>query len=207
MLHYYHYMSKNKKFSRNKKEKIDLIINTTYDLIIENGYDKLSTNHIADRAKIGIGTIYRNFPNGKADIIHEMVKRNRHNIINLNLFNDIKLSKLSNSITQTMLNFIKFHRENIQFHLAFEQAFLSNRELFHDFKSLVEDMISSLIKKLKQNKIFVNVSESQLKEKLFLVFNIVESIILRHILIVPLFETDEEFGSYLTNLVLFHFSN
>ncbi len=200
------HMSKDKKFTRNKKQKIDLIVNTAYNLIIEKGYDKLSTNHIADRAKIGIGTVYRNFPNGKADIMREIGIRNRSNIVNLELFRNIKVSALPKSIYQTMLNFIKFHRKNIQFHSAFEQAFLSNKELFHDFKSLVEEMLMKLVKELKQNIAFENISEGDLKEKFFLLFNVVESIILRHILIMPLFETDEQFGRYLTDLVLFHFS-
>ena len=200
------HMSKEKKFTRDKQQKIDLIVNTAYDLIIEKGYNKLSTNHIADRAKIGIGTVYRNFPNGKADIMREIVIRNRSNIVNLELFNNIRVSYLPKSVYQTMLNFIKFHRENIKFHSAFEQAFLSNKELFHDFKSLVEEMLIKLAKKLKQNIIFENISERDLKDKFFLLFNVIESIILRHILIVPLFETDEQFGRYLTDLVLFHFS-
>ena len=201
------HMSKDKKFTRNKKQKIDLIVNTAYNLIIEKGYDKLSTNHIADRAKIGIGTVYRNFPNGKADIMREIVIRNRSNIVNLELFNNIRVSYLPKSVYQTMLNFIKFHRENIKFHSAFEQAFLSNKELFHDFKLLVEEMLMKLAKKLKQNIVFENISEGDLKDKFFLLFNVIESIILRHILIVPLFETDEQFGRYLTDLILFHFSN
>ncbi|HEY0087378.1 MAG TPA: helix-turn-helix domain-containing protein [Candidatus Lokiarchaeia archaeon] len=200
-------MSKEKKFTRNKQQKIDLIINIAYDLIIEKGYDQLITNHIADRAKIGIGTIYRNFPNGKADIMREIVNRNRKKIVNLDLFSGINESKLPFSINQTMLNFIKFHRENLQFHLAFEQSYLSNKEIFHDFKSSVEEMLLKLVKKLKKNNMFENFSEIVLNEKLFLIFNVVESIILRHILIIPLFETDEEFGAYLTDLILFHFSN
>ncbi|MFX1376426.1 MAG: TetR/AcrR family transcriptional regulator [Promethearchaeota archaeon] len=200
-------MSKEKKFVRNKQQKIDVIVNTAYKLIIEKGYDKLSTNHIADRAKVGIGTIYRNFPKGKVDIVREMVIRNRGKIINIDLFNNIKNSDLRNSVRQTMLNFIKFHRKNIKFHLAFEQAFLTNKELFQDFKYLVEEMLIRLIKKLKHIPIFENISENEMKEKLLLLFNVIESIILRHILIMPLFKTDEEFVTYLTDLVIFHFAN
>jgi len=200
-------MSKEKKFTRNKQEKIDLILKTASELIIEKGYDKLSTNHIADRAKIGIGTVYRNFPNGKADIVYEIVNRNRHNILNLELFTNIKISNIVDSVKQTMMNFIKFHRKNIHYHLAFQQAFLSNKQLFQDFRFLVEEILVNLIQKLKKNKIFKDIPEEELKKKLFLLFNVIESVILRHILIVPLFETDEAFGEYLTNLVLFHFSN
>jgi len=200
-------MSVEKKFTRNKQEKIKLILKTAYDLIIENGYDKLSTNHIADRANIGIGTIYRNFPNGKADIIREIVNRNRKKIVNLDLFAEIKYTDLLNSVKQTMLNFIKFHRKNYQFHLAFEQAFLANKELFQDFEYMVEDMIKELIKKLKENRIFRDVPDKDLMDKIMLIFNVLESIILRHILIMPLFDTDDEFGDYLTKLVIYHFSN
>ena len=66
-------MPKEKKFTRNKQQKIDLIVKVAHDLIREKGYEKLSTNHIADRAKIGIGPIYRNFPNGKADIMRFLI--------------------------------------------------------------------------------------------------------------------------------------
>ncbi|MFX1295117.1 MAG: TetR/AcrR family transcriptional regulator [Promethearchaeota archaeon] len=200
-------MTIEKKFTRNKQQKINLIVDTAYNLIIEKGYDKLSTNHIAERAKIGIGRVYQNFPRGKVDIMPEIVIRNRSKIINLDLFNGINQSDLPKSINQTMLNFIKFHRENIQFHSAFEQAFVSNKELSQDFKSLVEEMLLKLVNKLKQNNVFQNISESNLKEKLLLLFNVIEAIILRHILIMLLFKTDEEFGIYLIDLVIFHFSS
>ena len=47
-----------------------------------------------------------------------------------------------------------------------------------------------------------DITEIELKDKLFLIFNIIESIIRRHIVITPLFNTDEELAIYLTDLTL-----
>jgi AcrR family transcriptional regulator len=195
-------MSEKKKFTRNKQQKIDLIVNVAQDLIREKGYDKLSTNHIADRAKIGIGTIYRNFPNGKEDIMREIVIRDSSIVINLDLFNNIVKSDLSKTISQIIKNFIEFHRQNVQFDLALERALQSNKELAKDFRLYVEEALTEVVKQMNQIFPIGNVTEIELKEKLFLVYNVVESIIRRHILITPLFNNDEELGIFLTDLTL-----
>ena len=95
-------MSKEKKFTRNKQQKIDLIVKVAHNLIREKGYEKLSTNHIADKAKIGIGTIYRNFPNGKADIMREIVMRDSSIVINMDLFN-IEKPKQPKSLREAVI--------------------------------------------------------------------------------------------------------
>jgi len=195
-------MSKEKKFTRNKQQKIDLIVKVTQDLIREKGYDKLSTNHIADRAKIGIGTIYRNFPHGKADIMREIVMKDTSIVINMDLFNNIIESDLPKSANQIIKNFIEFHRQNIEFDLALERALQSNKELVKDFNSYVEVALTEIAKQMKQIFPIGNTTEIELKDKLFLIFNIIESIIRRHIVITPLFNTDEELAIYLTDLTL-----
>lgn len=136
-----------------------------------------------------------------------MIKRNRNKILNTDLFTKISESNLEISIKATMLNFIRFHRENLQFHLAFERLLSLNKDILVDFKELIEDTLEKLAKKFKTFDVFRAIPEKELREKLFLLFNVIESIILRHILIVPLFKSDEEFGDYLTELYLLHFSN
>jgi len=195
-------MSKEKKFKRNKQEKIDLIVKVAHDLIREKGYEKLSTNHIADKAKIGIGTIYRNFPNGKADIMREIVMRDSSIVINMDLFNNIVESDLQKSAIQIIKNFIEFHRQNIEFDIALERALQSNKELVKDFNSYVELALTEIAKQMIKIFPISNITEIELKDKLFLVFNIIESIIRRHIVITPLFNTDEELAIYLTDLTL-----
>ncbi|MFX1376804.1 MAG: TetR/AcrR family transcriptional regulator [Promethearchaeota archaeon] len=193
--------------TENKKRTISKIVKTLYELIQEKDYEKISIRDIKNKAKISIGAIYHHFPQGKADILHEMIKRNRNKILNTDLFTKISESNLEISIKATMLNFIRFHRENLQFHLAFERLLSLNKDILVDFKELIEETLEKLAKKFKTFDVFRAIPEKELREKLFLLFNVIESIILRHILIVPLFKSDEEFGDYLTELYLLHFSN
>lgn len=193
--------------TENKKKTITKIVDIVYKLIQEKGYDNISIRDIKNQAKLSIGAIYHHFPRGKVDILNRIIIRNRDKIINIDLFNDINESELEKSINKIMLNFIEFHRENIQFHLAFQQELLSNKEILHSFKLIIKEGLIKLTKKVKHLKLFKNIPERDLKEKFFLLYNVIESIILRHILIVPLFETDDILGAYLMNLVLFHFSN
>ena len=195
-------MSKEKKFTRNKQQKIDLIVNVAQDLIREKGYDKLSTNHIADKAKIGIGTIYRNFPNGKVDIMREIVIRDSSIIINLDLFNDRGESDLPKAISKIVTNFIDFHHQNKQFDLALERALQVDNEFLQEFIQHVEEVLAKVTIIVKQRFPLKELTESQIKKRLFLTYNVVESIIRRHILLTPLFDNDEELGVYLTDLAI-----
>ena len=116
------------------KRTISKILESFYGLIQEKDYEKISIRDIKNKAKISIGAIYHHFPQGKPDILHEMIKRNRNKILNTDLFTKISESNLEISIKATMLKFIKFHRENLQFHLAFERLLSLNKDIFFDFK-------------------------------------------------------------------------
>jgi len=56
-----------------KRKKQTLILNATIDLIAENGFHASPASQIAERAGVGIGTIYRYFEN-KDVLIHEVFK-------------------------------------------------------------------------------------------------------------------------------------
>ena len=193
--------------SENKERSINKIVQALYGLIQEKDYEQISMRDIQNRTSLSIGAIYHHFPQGKSDIFNEMIRRNRDKILNLDLFSNIQESDLEGSIKTTTQNFIKFHRENLQFHIALEQQLSVDKKLLFEFKGLVEDGLDKLVEKLETFQIFKNIPEKELREKAFLIFNIVESIILRHVLIIPLFESDEELATYIKNLILFNISN
>ena len=83
-----------KKFRRNKQEKIDLIYDTFFNLIIDKGYHKTSTNHIAEKAGISIGTIYKYFPDGKQDIMRKYFEETMENVFNTSDLFNINENKL-----------------------------------------------------------------------------------------------------------------
>lgn len=56
------------------RERVDRILDAAAQLLIEEGYDGVKTNHIAKRAEVSIGSIYQFFPNRYA-IFHSLAVR------------------------------------------------------------------------------------------------------------------------------------
>lgn len=53
---------------------VDAVVEAAARLLIEDGYDRLSTNRVAERAGVSIGTLYQYFPNKEA-IVESLVHR------------------------------------------------------------------------------------------------------------------------------------
>jgi AcrR family transcriptional regulator len=53
---------------------IDAILDATFQLLETDGVEKLTTNHIAERAGVSIGTLYQYF-GGKSDILAALAQR------------------------------------------------------------------------------------------------------------------------------------
>ncbi len=64
--------SDNRKITRDKKGKINAIIDSTRLLIETTGYETVTIRDIAVSAGVSVGLIYKYFPNGKFDIIKEI---------------------------------------------------------------------------------------------------------------------------------------
>ena len=56
------------------QQRVDLILNISADLFAEIGYESVTTNAIAERAGISIGSLYRYFPDKDA-ILHALSSR------------------------------------------------------------------------------------------------------------------------------------
>lgn len=56
------------------QQRVNLILDTAADLFIEVGYEAMTTNAIAERADISIGSLYRYFPDKDA-ILHALAAR------------------------------------------------------------------------------------------------------------------------------------
>src|SRR5215510_14029777 len=53
---------------------VDAILEAAADILVRNGYDRLTTNRIADRAGVNVASLYQYFP-GKAAIVAELRRR------------------------------------------------------------------------------------------------------------------------------------
>ena len=197
-------MQKEKKFIRNKEEKIKLIYKTFFDLLQKKGYSKLSTNHIAKAANIAIGTIYLHFPGGKAAIAADYFEEIKNKIIDDEFLIQIKNKNPLEVFEYIISKNLKVYRDNREAFLAYEQAILSNKELFKNYQDSVYKFGEETAKILrKEYKSYQEIPEERFIKSILLIYNVIEAITRRHITILPLFETDEKLINYLTGLILF----
>jgi len=196
-------MEKPKKFSRNKQEKIDIIYKIFYRLLNDIGYDKITTNIIAEVSKISIGTIYRYFPDGKSSIIKGTLEHISNKIFDIEDFNNMNEDNLPEKIEYLIQKHLKIHRENYQYHLAVNQAILSNKTLFKDYSDNITEMIGIIAEEIQQTNVFFkNVPRNYLIENLLLIFNSLEAFIHRHLFITPIFPTDDELIEFVKQVLL-----
>lgn len=75
----------------------EAILEATAHILTDKGYDKLTTNHIAQKAGISIGSLYQYYPN-KESIIAELIKRS---VQEDRLFIESKLEELRKAPLET----------------------------------------------------------------------------------------------------------
>lgn len=190
----------NKKFSRNKDEKIRKIIETTFNLIEKKGYDGVSTNHIAAKSKISIGTIYRYFPEGKPAIIQAVA---------IDMYEKFPIQKMipsinTNDIQDFMSNlveyYIQYHRDNFTLMKATDKATLSSSIVRHEIDVFERRVLHKFLKNIHKFPIFAQFKADELENKFITILKTVDSIIHRHLFLSPFFDTDEELKSFLVKL-------
>lgn len=196
-------MEKSKKFSRNKQEKINSIYTTFYRLLNEIGYDKVTTNLIADVSNISIGTIYRYFPDGKSSIMKGTLKHTSNKIFDIDEFNSMNEDNLQEMVELLIRKHLLVHREHYQYHLAVNQAILSNKELFNEYSENLNKLFATIAEEISRtNDLFKSVSRNSLIHTLLLLFNTLEAYIHRHLFITQIFPIDEDLVQFLKKVLL-----
>ena len=202
---YYQYLIDmvKKKRTRNIEEKIDLIYKTFFDLVLEKGYTNTTTNHIAETAQISIGTVYRYFPNGKSDIIINYFERAKNIIFDIQDFSNIKEN---NNLVEIFENFIrrnlKNHKENLGYNMAFHNAIMSDKELLEKYNVNIVKICTELARELRSSNLYLKtVPENRLIKVFVLIFNLIQANTFHHLFINKMFDDDDYFISFLSNLV------
>jgi AcrR family transcriptional regulator len=185
----------------NDKNAKDKIIETSIRMIEHQDYNKITTNHIARKAGVSIGTLYYHFEKGKPDIIKEIVKRGYAEFLDETNLKNLTLKRLPEFLKSFLMRYLEQHRQNESFLIATEAAFLSNRKLFKDYEYIQNELklvplVSNVLKRLgyPEKKDLDEISK-------FLLF-LIDSIIHRHIIYEGLFFNDEELISYLADIIL-----
>jgi len=183
---------------RNAKDKI---IDTSIRMIEQQDYNKITTNHIAKKAGVSIGTLYYHFEKGKPDIIKEIVRRGYAEFLDETNLKNLTLKQLPAFLNSFLAKYLEQHRQNESFLIAAEAAFLSNRKLFKDFEYIQNELklvplISNVLKQLgyPQKENLDEVSK-------FLLF-LIDSITHRHIIYEGIFFNDKDLIHFLTEFIL-----
>ncbi|MCG3222861.1 MAG: TetR/AcrR family transcriptional regulator [Candidatus Heimdallarchaeota archaeon] len=192
------------KFRRNKQEKIDLIVRTFLKLVEELGYSNVSTNMVASKADISIGTIYRYFPEGKAAILKEGFNDTIGEFMELADILKIIAENDYDLIKKFVSKYLKGHQDYLHLHEAYEQASLSNKEIFHSFQDNIKEYAQKYINLIKEkDSSLKHISTEKIVAAIVLIINVIESLIHHHLFHEPLFENDEDLIIYLTKLFQF----
>lgn len=193
-----------KKFSRNKQEKIDLIYNTFFNLVLKRGYHKTSTNHVAKSAKISIGTIYKYFPKGKQDIMRKYFEKTMDKVFNVNDLFNMDENNLRDFLKDFILELYNNHKENKGYNLAFRSVIQSDKMLLNAHKEKLFEFFQDTAQVLREkNVIFKQYPEERLIEMFIFLYNLVNALIYHHLSIMELFDTDKKFIDYVYNLTTF----
>ena len=197
-------MDSKKKFVRNKQEKIDLIYDTFFKLVLKQGYHKTSTNHIAESAEISIGTIYKYFPRGKEDIIRKYFEESMAAFFLSHDLSKMADDNIEDFLNNFLLDLFENHKENVGYNLAFRSVIQSDKTLSDKHKEKIFYFFNDLVSKLRKlNDSFNQFSKKRLVNTFVFMYNLVNAVIYHHLSVMEFFDTDDEFVDYLSKLVAF----
>ncbi|MEL7539302.1 MAG: TetR/AcrR family transcriptional regulator, partial [Pseudomonadota bacterium] len=108
-------MRKNPMQARSKAT-IDAILSAATRVLLSIGYDKASTNKIAELAGVGIGSLYEYFP-GKEAIFAEVRRREDQRLFDLTM-NRPEPTSLKDLIHSHVSIYLEFVRSNLELHSA-----------------------------------------------------------------------------------------
>ena len=187
---------KPKKFTRDKESKINSIIQATVDLIEEKGYSSFSVDDIPNRAGLSIGTVYRYFPKGKSDILHEIITRN--NQILMELINSVEIGEESfyDFWRRVINSYLHGHREGLFRLTAIEYTMGGDSQFTEILRPILIEFYKKLVDIISGFKEFPSLSETELYTRVVMAFGVAGLFVKSHVK-TSLFKSDENLVDYL----------
>ena len=186
---------------RDKESKIRLIFEKFSELVNRNGYDKLSTRHIAEAAGISVGTIYHYFPGGKHAIASSYIDLVTDDLFDPGIFGRLGEGDLAGFLEELVRRYLSVHKENLEIHRAIDQAILADPDVYRRNLEATAANMSRVVAELKGVGLYGDIPESSVIKGFVLTFNVLEALVHRHLFFYPMFETDEEFVAFLVGLL------
>lgn len=104
---------------------VDAILDAAAELLVDNGYDKTSTNKIAQRAGVSVGSLYQYFPNKEA-ITLALVERHTERMVALlqSSIQEFIDAPLEDGLRMYVRAMIEVHAQDTAFHRVLVQQVL-----------------------------------------------------------------------------------
>jgi AcrR family transcriptional regulator len=104
------------------RDTVDALLKATVDLLVDEGYERASTNRIALKAGVSIGSLYQYFPN-KESLIGELIDRHYQEMADLcrqgaARYGDAPLKTMIREIIKSM---VAVHALNPRLHLVLQE--------------------------------------------------------------------------------------
>ena len=186
---------------RDKEAKIRLIFETFAELVNRNGYDKLSTRHIAEAAGISVGTIYHYFPGGKHAIASRYIDRVTDELFDPGIFGRLGEGDLGGFLEELVRGYLSVHKENLEIHRAIDQAILADSDVYRRNLEATRANMSRVVAELKGMGLYSDIHESSVVRGFVLLFNVLEALVHRHLFFYPICKTEEELVVFLVGLL------
>ena len=186
---------------RDKDAKVRLIFETFAELVNRDGYDKLSTRHIAETAGISVGTIYHYFPGGKHAIASRYMDRVTDELFDPGIFGRLGEGDLEGFLEELVRGYLSVHRENLEIHRAIDQAILADSDVHRRNLEATEANMSRVVDELRGMGLYRGIPESSVFTGFLLLFNVLEALVHRHLFFYPIYETEEELVVFLVGLL------
>ena len=191
--------TKPKKFTRDKESKINSILQATVELIEEKGYSNFSVDDIPTRAKLSIGTVYRYFPNGKRDILHEIITRNNRVLIEMITSWDPHEESFYDFWRYVIESYLRGHREAKFSLTAIEYSLGGDKQFIDILRPILMEFYLKLVATVSEFEIFSSLTERELLSRVGMAFGVAGLFVKTHVRN-SLFETDEKLVDYLVKI-------
>jgi AcrR family transcriptional regulator len=190
-------------YVRDKEGKIDTILETFETLVNRDGYDRLSTRHIAKEASISVGTIYHYFPGGKHSIAMGFLERLTQGVFDPEMFVAARDEGSRKALYEGFIRgHLVNHRENLEIHRALDQAILADEAVRRRNSEVIMTNLRDAAGELMRRGLFSGAPSPDVAGAFLRNFKLIEAVVHRHLLVEPFFETDEELVEFLSRILL-----
>ncbi len=184
--------SDRKRYARDKEERIAQVVKISQEIIENEDYDSLSMNLLHKRTKIPIGTIYKDFPDGKQDVLLEILKSFKDQF-------EEKYKKFDDdSLRDFFYTTLDVGRKRRKFLIAFQLETLKNPDRFiMKARKYISDIDFDMFKRLVE----YICGHSIEYEKLLDMLAIWKAIVRQHIIFRNLYGSDEKFMNMIIKIM------